>query len=133
MRYVTVRGHEKKEGVEILHWRLELPLEEDSEFYGEIERRALGFCRGELLERAERAFSEDEDPQKRFHFQPFAYRLSIKEGEAREGIVTLRLEAVLRRGREILSTGSEELFFCQIEGVFLSPRSKRVREMQKRS
>lgn len=102
-------GRSVVDGVEVLSYRIRLPLwqeqEEISDFYREIGERTQSFCETVLKERAEAEFSRSEDPQKRFRFSQLRYRLEGRVTyENRElGVVSVLLVAELsRRGDSAL-------------------------------
>lgn len=95
MRYKEERF--KREGVEILLIRIELPACEDretiGEFYREMGDRAYRFACERLLPYAERMFDEDPDERKRFHFSPFCYHLDARTRYQDERLLSVFLEA----------------------------------------
>lgn len=93
-------------GVEVLSYRISLPewteFAEVSAAYGGIAERAIAFCETQLRERAEGEFEASEDPQKRFRFPAYRYRLEGRvtyEDGARE-IASVCLTAELKRRGE---------------------------------
>jgi len=92
-------------GVEVLSYRIRLPrwetAEEISAFYGEAGARALAFCEDQLRAEAELAFSQSEDPQKRFRFPALRYHLEGRvtlEDPRRDLVSVLLLAELGRRG-----------------------------------
>ena len=95
-------GRTAVEGCEVLRWRISLPLCESeqgriSAFYEEVGRRAAAFCEGALSERAKAEFERADDPNKRFSFAAFSYRLAgavtYEDGE----LCSVCMTAELRR------------------------------------
>ena len=95
-------GRETVDGCEVLRWRISLPLCESEQgriaaFYEEIGRRAVGFCKGALSERAKAEFERSDDPNKRFSFAAFSYRLAGAVTYEDETLCSVCLTAELRR------------------------------------
>ena len=145
------------DGCEVLRWRISLPLCESEQgkiaaFYEEVGRRAIAFCEGALSERAKAEFECSDDPNKRFFFAAFSYRLAGAVTYEDEELCSVCLTAELRRrgGRapielfedgqvwekrsglrippaEVLRLYSEEALLCKekrlIQGVLLSENS----------
>ena len=126
MVYETVRGSEKRHGVEILRWRIELPryeeLEKISEFYGAISERCVAFCQGTLRQRAEDAYDLCEDPKKRFRFDPLIYRLTGTETARQKDLLSVSLEITLKRGDTVWERELLGQVFCESEQILLSPK-----------
>ena len=98
------KGSVRENGVELLRYRLELPVDSDEEL-NELHRQLIQsverFCREELCMYAHRSFEESDDPQKRFRFSPFFYFLQGKITHTKRMRADVMLEAKLcRRGEE---------------------------------
>ena len=123
--YGTVRGSERKDGVEILRWRIELPryeeLERISEFYEGLQKETADFCQNVLKGRAETAYDQCDDPKKRFRFSPLIYRLTGRETAREKDLLSVSLEVTLRTGDTVLENGVFGQIFCESEQILLSP------------
>ncbi len=77
--YFNQGGRHKAEGVEILRYRLCLPVFTDkkriSKFYEDISELTLEYCKNELTEYAKKAYTECDIPKKKFNFPPICYSL----------------------------------------------------------
>ncbi len=83
-------------GVEVLSYRISLPLWEEAEkissFYREIGERAEVFCKERLFPLAQKDYEASEDPRKRFRYAPYSYTLEGKITGEREGLLSVCLE-----------------------------------------
>ena len=126
MEYRVKRGVGKKDGVEVLRWRLELPLYGELEtitaFYEEIGARVEAFCRSTLSEQATEAYEVCEDPRKRFHYAPWSYRLAVRETAREKDLLSLSLEITQRAGDSVKAHALFGHVFCESEQILLSPR-----------
>ena len=89
-------------GTELLRWRISLPQCESKEgniaaFYEEIGRRAVKYCEERLSALARSEFDALDDPDKRFSFSAFSYRLEGRVTYEDEQFWSLCLVAELRR------------------------------------
>ncbi len=119
------RGIEKRDGVEVLRWRIDLPslaeYSEISAFYGSLSEGAAAFCQNDLTARAMEAYDVCDDPKKRFRFAPFVYELAGRITQREEGLLSVELCASLLRGGQTLSCRSLGQIFDLSEQILLSP------------
>ena len=87
-------------GVEVLRVRITLPCRAElSDFYRGVAQRVWAYCEGTLRLRAEEAYEASEEPNKRFAFPTFLYRLEGRICHEEAGLLSVRLEGSLgRRG-----------------------------------
>ena len=127
-----VTGRFCVEGTEVLRYRILLPSWEErgmpTEFYERVASLAQGFCEGILRSYAEQAYESCEDSDKRFRFAPFLYTLTGDVTHREGALLSVRLEAALRRKGEgealarawdahTWSIGAEEAFLLPPEQV----------------
>ncbi len=87
--YLNLGGKHKAEGVEVLRYRLCLPVfsqsDRISKFYGDIAELAHQYCKNELSRRAEEIFYNCDMPKKRFNYPPICYclegRVTYEDGD----------------------------------------------------
>ena len=101
------KGSVREEGVEILRYRVELPVDREEELNGlhrQIVQRLEKFCKETLADVARRAFAESDDPQKRFRFPTFFYLLqgTIDRAKPSRADITLEIKLSRRDGHEPL-------------------------------
>lgn len=113
------------DGSEVLRWRVSLPLcdEAIAAFYEEIGMRVVGYCEGELSDLVTQEFDRSEDPDKRFAFSPFSYRLEGRVTYEDGQFLSILLAAELRRRgeRAPLRQFEEGQVWERTEGVRLPP------------
>lgn len=116
-----IEKHERftHDGTEILRCRicLEYPTErkEIGDFYRRCAENTYAFVKAALLPIAEKAYIEDTDERKRFHFAPFKYQL-LGEVTLDGEYFSQRLDAVFsRRGEVIESFTDGQVWECESE------------------
>ena len=113
------------EGVEVLRWRISLPMcgEKIDDFYREIGERVVLYCEGKLREGAEGEFEKSADEKKRFHFPTLSYRLEGKITYEDEMYLSVCLAAELRRRgeRSPVAVFEDGQVFEKESGILLSP------------
>ncbi|MBQ9086012.1 MAG: hypothetical protein IJY47_02365 [Clostridia bacterium] len=126
---ITCFGHITEEGTSLVEWRLMLPSCElwrgMEEFYRELGDDVITrFCEGVLGERARREYAESGDPLKRFHFPAFRYTLEGKICYETASLISIRLDAALRRKGEHAprSVGVEAHTWEVESGMLLPPK-----------
>lgn len=92
-------GRVCSEGTELLRWRVSLPLsgERIAAFYEEIGKGAAEYCEEKLADFCRQTFDAMEDPNKRFCFSAFSYRLEGRVTYEDEEFLSVCLVAELRR------------------------------------
>ncbi|MBO5938242.1 MAG: hypothetical protein J6Q82_01925 [Clostridia bacterium] len=112
-------------GTEVLRWRISLPLRGDNValFYEEIGRRAVSYCEGALTELATEEFERSDDPNKRFCFPVFSYRLEGRVTYEDDRFLSVCLAAELRRrgDRSPLVRFEDGQVWERTDGMLLPP------------
>ncbi|MBE6546282.1 MAG: hypothetical protein E7668_02425 [Ruminococcaceae bacterium] len=100
----TKTGRYCVEGTEVLRYRISFPNWEEkgmpADFYRRIATDTLTFCQGALRAYAEGEYERSEATDKRFRFPSFLYTLVGEVTYREEGLLSIRLEAILRRRGE---------------------------------
>lgn len=126
MDTVCRKGVEQEEGVELLRWKIILPVDrDDAEFSSVCERLASSateFCRGELRRRLAERYQASEDVKKRFRFPAYRYTLEGTVTQTDESVTSVLWTAELKTGARTCAKGSVGLVWSRKESVFLSLR-----------
>ena len=129
MEPIMMYERHTREGKEVFRMRIALPqwegLGEMNDFYRALGERAADFCRDTLVARAERAYDEDGDPKKRFHFRPFRYTLTGTTHEESETHVRVRLCAELVTSNGERTAYEDDQFWEKAEQTLLKKLPKR--------
>ena len=119
------RGVERKDGVEILCWRIEVPDLSEHEgipsFLGEIAERTAAFCASALRKNAEERYDAFGDPKKRFRYPPLVYKLTVETVEESPELLSCELTVSLGQGGRGLFCRRFGLIFDRSDGTLLSP------------
>lgn len=104
------------EGVAVLEWRAAFPLPQASDpraagrirtFYTELAARLQKYLQKDLLPRATRAYTESDDPHKRFRHARLSLSVLSRVSEENERCFSVVREVRLVRGKRLLHTHTE--------------------------
>ena len=95
--YFNQGGRHRAEGVEVLRYRISLPVFPEqtviSNFYEDIFKLVLGYCENELKNYAEGRYTKCDMPKKKFNYPPVFYTLDGKVTYEDSEIIFVKLTA----------------------------------------
>ena len=99
--YFSQGGRHRAEGVEVLRYRISLPVfpnqDRISNFYGDILKQVCGYCESELQEYAEKRYALCDIPKKKFNYPPIFYTLDGKVTYEDSEVLFVKLTAQIKQ------------------------------------